>query len=396
MQVIALDFETIEIMPDGSHKPSLDFYKPTFRVSSCAVARYDGDTLKTKYVVGEHATRLLLQSLAKDGHRVIAHNEQFDAAVALCRFPDIKLNWYADSMRLCQLYDNGGEKWVFAPVDPDDIEDADDEDDIKANPIHGLRLSACVKRILCDYTDHKEVAYAGLRSRGVAAGEEAANLHLLTPEEMEAYNVGDAVACLRLYKFITTEFTSQGYDWSTDNMLFQFMLQQLIRSKIAGVDIDRVQAQRSADQVASEIISIRQAFAEKMADPIKAVERMLLNKRLLEYKTEKGRQKFVESGVWKEECQFNPGSNLQLKMLFVDVLGMEAKFHTPKKQPSFKSIYLPNWGDGGIILQLLKKRGLVLAQLNSLLDLSEYDNKWHLDLKLCGTSTGRMAGGSYE
>jgi hypothetical protein len=36
---------------------------------------------------------------------------------------------------------------------------------------------------------------------------------------------------------------------------------------------------------------------------------------------------------------------------------------------------------------------LVLAQIDSLLELSEADGRWHIDLKAAGTVTGRFAGG---
>lgn len=393
--VVAIDFETAEIGADGKMSVSLDFYKRRFRATSCAFAWREDGELKTAYVTGEPAIAAFLSSLG--GAKVIAHNQQFDYGVAMCRFPNIPINWHADSMRLCQLYDNGGDKFYIPPPSLEDIEEAEEEGDlVKRNPLHGLSLSACVKRILCDDTDHKEAAYKILRDLGVAEGQEKINLHMLPAKDMEAYNVADAVNSLRLYNFISIEFANQEYDWSTDNALFQFMLDRMVRSKIEGVRIDRKIATESVTGIEKELADIRKRFAERMMEPIQTVERRLLDKRLQEYKTERGRQQYLNSGRQKEECAFNPTSTLQLTMLFVETLGMSPKFTTKKGRPSFKSVYLSQWGEGGMMLQKLKKLGIVLAQLKSLLDLSAYDGTWHLDIKLCGTSTGRMAGGSHE
>lgn len=390
-KVVAFDFETVEDMPDGSSVASLDVHKAEFRVTSCAFA-WDGGTYYADTAAGITAA---LTRLALSGNPVICHNQQFEYGVMLSKYPSIKLNWHADSMRLCQLYDNGGDKFYLPPPEEDD-EDDGEEPQVKRNPTHGLRLMSCVKRILCDDTDHKEAAYAAIRARGVQAGKEGANLHLLTRPEMEAYNVADAVQSLRLYKFITTEFKVQEYDWATDNMLFQFMLDKMVRAQLRGVVVDRAAAGVAAAGISSEIEVIKKSFADMMAAPIKTVERMLLTKRLAKFKTELGARKYQERGDWREECKFNPGSSQQLTMLFVDVLGMTAKFCTKKGAPSFKASFLHQWGEGGLALQKLKKRGIVLSQIESLRALSEYDGLWHLSIKLCGTSTGRMAGGSHE
>jgi DNA polymerase I-like protein with 3'-5' exonuclease and polymerase domains len=92
--------------------------------------------------------------------------------------------------------------------------------------------------------------------------------------------------------------------------------------------------------------------------------------------------------------RFNVGSNKQLEMLFCGELGMVAQFKTEKDSPSFKSCFLHQWGDGGTILAKRRKRLLVLKQAQALYELSAYDGRWHMDLKACGTATGRFAGGS--
>ncbi len=94
-----------------------------------------------------------------------------------------------------------------------------------------------------------------------------------------------------------------------------------------------------------------------------------------------------------EQFLFNVGSNKQLAALFVGKLKMTPKFVTKTGQPSFKSAFLSQWGEGGDMLKKRRKRLLVLKQCDSLLALSEYDGRWHVDLKACGTTTGRFAGG---
>ena len=58
--------------------------------------------------------------------------------------------------------------------------------------------------------------------------------------------------------------------------------------------------------------------------------------------------------------------------------------------------FLAQYGEGGLILKNQKKLIIEKVQGESLLTLSEYDGRWHIDLKAAGAATGRMAGGSHN
>lgn len=397
--LVAVDFETA-VLKDGVLQASTEFYLPDFRVTSCAFAWRDGTGFAHKYVVGEDEVRKVLEHLSKARNPLIAHNLQFEHGVVLCRFNGLPLNWVADSMRLCQLWDNGGEKWVDAPLSLEELyelaENEEDSDKQIRNPLHGLSLSACIKRILGPDHDHKDIAYAVLRGLGVPEGREKMNLHMLPEADMQAYNVGDAIAAIKLFEFITKEFKREQYDWSMDWAIFTFMMDRMVRTRIRGIKVDLQRVAESIATVSAEIAEIERSFKQAMSTHIKAVEERKLQDRLAEYKTELGKIKYLQSGKYKEECAFNPRSTTQLAMLFVDELGMTPQFVTKKKAPSFAAAHLRQWGDGGKMLERLKQRSIVLAQLTNLQALASRDGRWHVDIKVCGTSTGRMAGGSHE
>jgi hypothetical protein len=110
-----------------------------------------------------------------------------------------------------------------------------------------------------------------------------------------------------------------------------------------------------------------------------------------------------------DDLKFNPGSTTQLAELFVGKLQKPVTFWTKESKaskrskspdaavripnPSFKAAHLHSYGDDGNILVDLKKRGIVLNQNRKMVALSTSDGLWHQDLKLCGTKTGRYAGG---
>jgi hypothetical protein len=128
-----------------------------------------------------------------------------------------------------------------------------------------------------------------------------------------------------------------------------------------------------------------------------------------EPKTERGkaarRAKPAPEGV-----EFNPKSASQLTELFVNRLDIKPTFWTKESKaskkkrdenpslapyqpkPSFKAAHLASYGPGGEMLSSYKKRLLVLNQCNKLNELSG-DGRWHLDLRACGTTSGRYVGG---
>ena len=394
-QIVVVDFETVEIQPDGTKQASTEFYRDNFRVDSVAVSWRDGSEIKSKFVIGEDASRTLLMSCSKA--RLVAHNLSFELGVSRCRFPDIDLNWYADTQRLAQVYDNGGDEnsYEMIMIDP---ETPDDEPDAKKMPLSGFGLVKCAKRIL-DLPDHKLEAYEWLRKNGVKKGREGAHLHMLPPDIYERYNVGDTETTLKLYEFIEEKFLMIDYNWRFDHELYLSTVRHIVSNKIRGVYVDREALAAYAKKVRDEIVDISDAFKKRFAKEIQQVERHNLIRRLRKYKKLKGKKAYLKkiplrTPDYQKNVVFNSGSNKQLETLFVTVLGIEPKFFTAKGSPSFKSSMIGQFGEGGLMLQARRKRGIVLAQAESLLELTAVTGRWHCDLKAVGTSTGRFAGGS--
>jgi len=395
---MVVDFETIELLPDGSKRASTEFYRSNFRVDSCAFTYRDEKTreIVSRFVEGEDAVKKELAALHPDT-QLVAHNLFFELGVTRCRFPDLNLTWYADTMRMVQVWDTGGDDRHCEVIFPvlDNPDGHREEPETKKVPTFGFGLVKAAKRVL-GAEDHKLEAYTWLRNAGVKKGQEGAHLHLLPRDIYERYNVGDTETTLKLYEFLEERFLELDYNWRFDHELFLSTLGYMVNAKIRGVRVDRPKLQAYVDQVREEIARISADFAIKFANEIKQVERARLIKRLSKYKTLKGKKKYLKTRPqkdWSKQVTFNPGSNNQLKMLFVDVLQIEPKFFTAKGAPSFKSALLGQWGEGGTMLAARRKRGIVLAQAESLLQLSAYDGRFHIDLKAVGTSTGRAAGG---
>jgi hypothetical protein len=202
---IAVDVETIEILPDGSIKASTEFYREGFRVSSCAFTERrngeifswyaeDEDNIHREleklvgrpfvvhncafterrngeifswYVEGEDNVRAELEKL--QGRNLVAHNIQFEIGVSRCRFPGLNLNWACDTMRLVQNYDNGGgddafERIVLDPEDYDEEEIAE-EANIKYKPLSSRKLISIggliMGSILVRYSTSSQLKFVG-------------------------------------------------------------------------------------------------------------------------------------------------------------------------------------------------------------------------------------------
>jgi hypothetical protein len=172
----------------------------------------------------------------------------------------------------------------------------------------------------------------------------------------------------------------------------------VVAAKIRGVHVERDQLVTNGEAVLKEIEAIDEAFLARFAEEIKQVERMKLLKRIQKLKKLKGRKNYVKRlrakpELFDKEIAFKTSSNSQLAMLFVDVLKIAPKFFTAKGSPAFKSTMLGQWGTGGEMLGTRRKRLLVLKQICNLLKVTEYDGRYHIDLKLSSVATGRFAGG---
>lgn len=400
-RVVVYDHETVEIQSDGSLKASTEAYRPNFRVTSCAFTWRDGTQLKSKYLEGEDNVRVELQALAAEGARMVAHNFGFETMVDKCRFPGVSLNYYADTMRLAQVYDSGGDESDFVLFEEEDILVPGDKPKITRKPTQGFGLVKCVQRILGDTSDHKKEAHDYImKETGCKPKQCGSNLHVLPSDLMEKYNVLDTENTYRLYEFLVDHFRYIQYDWTLDHQLFFASLHRVVDSQIKGVPVDRVKLEQSRQIVDAEVQQMGTDFRVRFAKEIGEVEADRLQEYLQGVKTDKGRQKRLDKFNAKDPkavkgVEFNPGSNSQLGALFMEKLKIVPQFFTDKGAPSFKSSMLHQWNEGGEMLKARRKRLLVLKQMESLLELSAFDGRWHLSLKIVSTATGRMAGGSY-
>lgn len=383
--IIALDFET----------SGLRYWEPDYRVLSAAFAwrGKDGD-IRTKYTEGEHETERFLRKIADGSIGITVHNLSFEYGVIHYRYPGLhgRLNFVADTMRLLQVADNGGEE--------DYGLEGSIEDEMAAlegfrRSKTGLSLEAGVRRHLsADLHNHKEPFYRWLRDNGVQRGQEGANLDKLPKELFIDYNVLDSVRTLQLYEALTTEFEAAGYDWAFDHKLYVFMAKQIAHAQGRGIAVERARGQAYAEQVARDIAAIDAEFRQEFLSHIRRIEESSTEAWISAPTTDAGRSRRrakVDSGEVKFE--FNINSTRQLEALFCGRLGFTPKFLTPKGRPSFAAAFSSQWGRGGELLGNRKSKLLSLKQTENLLALAEKDGRWHLNLKPCGTKTGRYAGG---
>ncbi len=401
---VFIDYETIELQPDGSTKASTEAYRDNFRVSTFAACwRSPTGGVESVYLIGEPDVLVFLRKLEVEAWPVICHNVQFEQLVTRCRFPGVGLNWHADTMRLAQLFDNGGDKGEFEYiVDPEWVGD-ESEAPIKKKPLSGLGLVVCNKRILGG-KDHKLPAYEWIRANVPdSAGKEGSYLDRLPADLAESYNVADTIVTMELYEYITAEFNRMHFDWSLDWRLFSSTVTHLVSAKIKGVPVDRIRLKDGISKTRAEIEQIGRDFHLKFRELITSIEHDRIHAYIHkpgkngppnDVRMLKRRDTLLARGSTALKLHFNVGSNKQLAELFIDKLGIEPKFFTKKGAPGFKSSMLSQWGDGGEMLKKRRKLGIVLAQMENLLKLSEYDSLWHSDLRACGTSTSRFVGAS--
>lgn len=403
VKVVTFDYETVEVLPDGRMAASTEFYRPMFRVLSCAFSELDVDgTIRSRFIQGEDRVGGALREYIAAGATLICHNFPFEYGVTKCRYPDIALPDVVDTMRLAQVYDNGGDKNAFeVVVDETAVVEFGELPEIKKVATAGLGLVKCAFRILGEQTSHKKEAHDWIKANVPGSkGKEGQFLDRLPLDILTRYNVADTEITIRLYKFITDYFVTIGYDWSLDHQLYRSTCKFVTEAKIRGVPVNRKLAIANREKVAQEIVDIEQRFLTTYAPQIAEVEADRLQAWLAKVKTEKGKAKRLakyQAGdpVALKEVKFNPGSGPQLVAMFMIKMKMVPKFFTKKGAPSTKASLLGQWGEPGLMLQSRKKRQIVVKQLESLLEATEFDGRWHIDLKVSSTSTGRMSGGSY-
>jgi DNA polymerase I-like protein with 3'-5' exonuclease and polymerase domains len=207
----------------------------------------------------------------------------------------------------------------------------------------------------------------------------------MPPEMVNRYVADDSIMTLKLFLKFKNHLEKEGVNWRADHKLFMFMVDQLIMATNRGIIVDREKLSTYIQEVVEDISKHEQAFRLQHAQGIDSVESVMWDIEKSKRKTEKGKL-----GVPRPV--FNTGSTVQLAALFVGYYRQSPIVFTEKGAPSFKSSHLNQW-DGMEELQNVGKRELVLNQAKTLLEFSEYDGKWHQQLKSAGTVTGRYAGG---
>ncbi len=352
----------------------LDMYNPSFQVKSLALAWFDGGVVKYWFSTSKDAIEVTLQRLADLQTPVIVHNVAFDWSVTKCKVPGVKLNWYADTMRMVQQWDNGGKSGEHGEYD----------------------LESCCGRILPErFWAHKERAYEWIRNnvfttitkeykrkqaviinKPIKRGQEGRYLDRLPPEVLEDYNKADVEVTLHLYKTLVDRFASMQFDWRIDHELFIQVTEKIIDAKIRGVKVDREGVLSSLVEFKKQQVQLNHDFRELYKEQIEQIE--------------------VEN---KQPFKLNSTKNL--KELFVDKLGITPTILTkPSKKgtgggrPSFSKKHLGQWGEKAAILKTKGSLQQVIGASNGLLELVDgsFDGRWHCDLKTVGTRTGRFAG----
>jgi DNA polymerase I-like protein with 3'-5' exonuclease and polymerase domains len=149
-------------------------------------------------------------------------------------------------------------------------------------------------------------------------------------------------------------------------------------------------------KVEAELSQIASDFRDRFVSSITQLEQSYLESYVGRLKTEKGQnQAWLRAVENPEEVSFNVGSTHHLADLFIGKLGMTPRFMTEKGTPTFKAAFLDQWGDGGLMLKKRRTKLIALKQTEALLALSEHDGRWHVDLRACGTVTGRYSGGTH-
>lgn len=377
MQPIALDIETLG--PDG--KSSFRWWMPGFRIQSIALSWRDGLDIKSWFSADAPVIDAAIRRLAATGRPLIVHNLAFEKGVFETIYPDLEFNWFADTMRLAQLHDNGGD-WrdqVF-------LGDVLDEE---ASPDLGLSLEAAASRVLQrDLHNHKEERDEYLRGLGVRS-RFGAHIHLLPSDILERYNTADTSVTLELYEALAPILDGI---WQKDWLLYSRRCHLMNQAYRRGVKVNIDELQRYIYEIDSDVDKIEAEFKSFHAENIKKWAELTGN----------------------NEFEFNVGSNKQLKELFCNVLGMTAKHLTAtgekkvkkkelslpealKQFPSFKSQHLSDWGASGEILIKRRKRLLVLSQaLNTLQMTKDGGGRCHPEQKTSGTRTNRVSGGIHE
>lgn len=403
--IVAIDYETCD-----SRGASFEFFRKDFRVFSLSCCWRDPKTNepKTWFSVDRFKIAQKLKQLETSGAKIVAHNLPFEMGVTNACYPHIKLNWYADTMRLTQLRDGGGPEFGTPTLTLEqeiavELGEMSEKDVNKLwQKTRGNSLEASVSRFLgSEYHDHKKPAHDWLEKNHGITKDHGQYLDKLPHAMLEEYNNADTLTTLLLFEDHIKYFEEIGFDWTRDRVLYFNRARLMTRAYQRGIKINQEALFSYILELEAEIETIEQDFLKAIDKYLPRVRRIrllnYLDKKVSSIKTTKGRKSHIKGIIegkrdseWKD---FNPGSSAQLAILFVEVMGLDVQFTTPKGSPSMKTTHLNQWGDTGLMLQKRKKRLLVLTQAVNTYISSLYDGRTHPSVKISGTRTGRVAGG---
>lgn len=350
-KLIALDVETT----------GLEFYRKDFQILSLAASWYDENgKMFSVFYDDIRQMRPFLTRLSTLKIPLVTFNAGFELGCLKCVYPNLQFNFYCDVMRLAQVYDSGGPDKEFG-------------------------LKSVVRRHLPERANYEEEIYTWVRENvdGVKLGKEGAHLAKAPKDILKRYNEADTETTLQLYKLFTNDFKRKGFDWTADHELYMSSVALLTQAKIEGIKVDVDKLKQCVVGTEVEVAAIDLGFRTLHAKEIEEVRELLRQKAQAKYKKK----------IVTELPEFNITSTQHLEFLFTKVLGQSARIKTKTGKPSFKSAHMGQWV-GAELLANRGKRLIVQKQAIRLLEKAEYDGRYHVDLRLCATITGRAAGGN--
>ncbi len=374
---MVVDIETVNAAGVADYR----WWASGFRILSIAMAWRDGLDVRTWFTADPIKIDIAVKRLSEQRRQLIVHNLAFEKGVFETLYPELQFNWYADTMRMAQLHDNGGD-WRDLVFN----EDVLDED---ASPDLGLSLEAAASRVLeRDLHHHKAERDEYLRALGVRSGF-GGHIHRLPLFILESYNIADTTVTLELFEKLHGILDGV---WQKDWNLYQYRTELMNHAYRKGILIDTDSLWEYIQHIDQEIDQIEQEFRSKFTTEIEKWGKL--------YQTDPN--------------SFNVGSNKQLRELFVGICGITGKHMTEKgalqvksgllpldralnEYPSFKSKHLKDWGAGGMLLAKRRKRMLVLSQtLSTHWMATQGEGRIHPEIRVAGTRTNRVSGGRDE
>ena len=391
--ILSLDIET-----SCAGKAEFRFYRPGFKIDSIALSwRTETGDIKSWFSATPSEIDEILRRISVQQRPIVVHNLAFEMGVFMKLYPDLQFNWAADTMRMAQMIDNGGD-WIDYQIKTDD-DILDEFLEGKSDYRTGLSLEAVASRFLGkEHHAHKAVAHEWLEVNYGVTTKHGSHLHLLPLEILRDYNIADTEITLRLYEELRSHLDQLGVDTDTDWQLYTTRCRLMQGAYIRGLKIDRERLREEIYAVEREIRSIDAEFQEKAAEPLAIWAQQAKPKRKKDTLT---------------PGSFNVGSNAQLKHLFAGIMSLNAGKYTAKgaelvenkeltpqqaaqAYPSFASKHLSLWGPLGEVLYKRRKRLLVLQQMLGVYHMSDEGGRASPEVRVSGTRTNRVSGGRSE